>query len=147
MPDVEWPPLHDKEFVIEDDEKLWRQIHPTWLDGDIVTKLAFLPGASDDGQLSVSRESKVTAEGAFKEFVEDFGNESIGVLATNVVDAIHSSLRVVDDADSPTAPNPTPKGHAYIDFRASRSKNAMKRIASQLRDSAVTQGWQCGPRA
>lgn len=145
MPEQQWPALCHGETRLDEDEMLWRQIHPSWRDGDKIAKLAFQPGSGDDGQLSVSRASKISARDSHAEYVDDFGNRSSGVLAVTVAEVDDAGLRVVDDSGSVNAPKPCPTGHAYVDFRTGLSRSAVSRVSACLRDSAFARGWRYRP--
>jgi hypothetical protein len=107
------PPLDEGEIELVEDEELWRQIHPSWIDNDGVCKTAFLPAAKDEGKLSSTQSTKITAEDAYLEYVDNLELTSAGVLSIRVTEASAADLRVIDDYSSNTRPTPCPTGHCY----------------------------------
>lgn len=136
--------LREHEFEVPaSDELLWRQVHPKHIDGDQISKLAFLPSPKDEGELSVNRASIVTAQEAFEYYTVNLGYESVGVQAVSAQEVTSQSLRVIDDSNTEQTQSP---GHAFVDYRAVETKNKRARIASQLRDHAIARGWQFRPQ-
>jgi len=70
------PTAERKTLLIDHDEVLLRQIHPSlYLDGKIAST-AFMPTADDKGELSVDRSSLTTAVASFDLYVAN-GRESV----------------------------------------------------------------------
>lgn len=142
---VERPDLAAGEIELVNDEVLWRQIHPGWLDGSFVSTQAFTPTKKDEDKLSFARSPKVTAKDAYDEFVNDLQQISCGVVSSTVTAAQSTKLRVIDDFEAETRPTPCPTGHCYIDFRGAGGSSRRKRIATSLRDHALPRGWAYKP--
>ncbi|MFJ8269350.1 hypothetical protein ACIQ8G_03085 [Streptomyces sp. NPDC094154] len=132
--------------ITEHGEKLWRQVHPIWVQDGRVTSQLFSPTPKDSGELSVTRASIVSAKEAHQYHTEVMGLESIGVYGVEVAEVREVGLRAVDDAQADGAEN-RPPGHAYVDFKDVRSAGQRRKRASILRDRAENRGWQHGPTA
>ncbi|RZK25488.1 MAG: hypothetical protein EOO43_05390 [Flavobacterium sp.] len=120
---------------------LHRQVHPNWIQHNIVSEQAFatsqtfVPTAKDSGLLSVYNGDKFTAEHSLNHFTDNPDCSSAGVLSITVgeVDSI-GDLTAVDD-DYPF------DGHAHIDFTQVTSVKSVKKKAQKLRDLAMLRGW------
>lgn len=123
---------------------LHRQIHPSWVQNDIVSSqaflienniasLAFIPSEKDDKKLSVYNGEKFSAEESFIHFTTNF--KSAGVLSVTVaeVDSI-DDLKVQEDN------NPF-DGHSVIDYSIVENANQIKKKAKRLKGLAVQRGW------
>ncbi|MFF0409804.1 hypothetical protein ACFYUY_05130 [Kitasatospora sp. NPDC004745] len=138
----EFGELRDNEVQVPaSKELLWRQIHPAFLDGGQVSSQAFAPSDKDDGELSVNRQSIVSATEAFQHFTEVQRFQSAAVYAVSVEEVAAKGLRTVDDSTSDPENAPSP-GHAYIDFKAVAANKRRKKIGGLLRDQAVARGQQ-----
>lgn len=123
---------------------LHRQIHPSWVQNDIVSSqaflienniasLAFIPSEKDDKKLSVYNGEKFSAEESFIHFTANF--KSAGVLSVTVaeVDSI-DDLKVQEDNDPFD-------GHSVIDYSIVENANQIKKKAKRLKGLAVQRGW------
>lgn len=136
---MDWPALESGEFVLDDtDELLWRQVHPQWVDGGVISSQAFKPNSGDGGQMSVSRESKQTAQGAFEFHTRDARLQSAGTWAVTLGEVHSQNYRAVDDSDSLLGATLSP-GHAYIDTRIHGSSKQRK-AAGALSRLATARG-------
>jgi len=134
--------------MTDDQELLYRQVHPSMVQGDTPSNQvfdanvswpsseAFRPGHQDAGCLSVVQGSKTTPKESYEHYVDDLGLTSAGVWAVTVGEAQHVKRRVVDDAGL-VAEIPF---HAYVDFRDCSSPNQMKKYSPKLRDAAKSRG-------
>ncbi|MEU5286505.1 hypothetical protein N7925_19635 [Streptomyces sp. CA-278952] len=122
-------------------ELLWRQINPSHIENGVISKLAFVPGENDKGQLSTARSKSVTAQAAFEHHTVVLQLGSIGSYAVTVGEIIDAGLRAVDDSAIQEQKPPTP-GHTYVDYRSIASKNQRKKLGAKLRDKAVERGCQ-----
>lgn len=113
---------------------LYRQINPSWVQGDNVTSQAFKPTPKDNKKLSVYDSDIVNAEASWRHFTEAQGLSSVGVLAVSVAECDEQALPVVPD------PNTFP-AHALIDF-SKESGSSTERKAKVLRTKAMSRGWQ-----
>lgn len=133
-----------EEILVERDELVWRNAHPEWIVNGGLTSQAFRPTPKDRKKLSGARQGKVSAEDHFKEFTEDLGLASAGVWAVSVGEVQDEELRSIYDENSPSAPNPCPKGHTSLDFTTVSSSKA-KRIGGRLRERAEQRDLQHPP--
>lgn len=132
-------PLEDGEVEISpSDQKLWRQVNPRWFDNDVIGELAFRASGEEDYKLSVSQESKVTAQSAYKFHTEQMARHSAGVAAVTANEVSEVGCRTVDDETIQEIDPPTP-GHAYVDKRG-LNKKQRKEIREELADFATVRG-------
>ena len=124
------------EELNDNDEVLFRQIHPSFMDGDRPSSQPFSPTAKDEGKLSVDRSSKTTAESSYWLYTRN-GYESAAVYGLTVGEFSEQDVPCFDDplpGDEHTLPNPA---HAYGDYNghsASRRKNLAKRLKRKALD-------------
>lgn len=122
----------------DQDEVLFRQIHPTFYDNSHPASPQFAPTPKDEGKLSVDRSSLTTAAAAHALFTGN-GFQSAAVYGLTVGEFSKEILPCHSDplpAESGRAANPA---HAYADFttfKVSQQKN----IAKRLRNVAVKRG-------
>ncbi len=121
------------------DTLLHRQVSPAWVQRGNVTSQAFKPSKKDGGRLSVYDGSLISAEDAWKHFVQALQYRSVGVLAVSVQECVALQLEVEAD------PDPFEE-HAVIDFREV-SRRQIERKADALKRHALDRGWQYGPVA
>lgn len=121
---------------------LHRQIHPSWIQNDTVSSLAFegtiaslsfMPSEKDDDKLSTYNGSKFTAEASFDHFSKTL--QSAGVLSVTKGEVEAESLIVNED-------NTPFNGHTIIDYSSITSKGQKKKKAQKLRNIALARGWQ-----
>lgn len=113
---------------------LYRQINPSWVQGQNVTSQAFKPTPKDDKKLSVYDGDIVDAAESWRHFTEELKLSSVGVLAVSEGECAEQSLPVVPDPDTFLA-------HALIDF-SEESSSSTERKAKILRTKASNRGWQ-----
>ena len=125
---------------------LLRQIHPTHVQGsvvsvqaftEVISSSAFIPTKNDEGKLSVYNEEKFTAEKAYEHFTDTMKRQSAGVLGVSCAECAAQSLPFAEDNDPFD-------GHAHIDYNG-LSKGQIKAKASNLRDAAKGRGWLYQP--
>lgn len=129
--------LDECQTLVEDgEEKQWRQVHPRFIDGEVVSREAFVgtPGASD--QVSTARASITTSEEAYRHHREGLGLESDGTWAVTVAEAGEADCRVVDDSACDGVDTP---GHSFIDMRG-LSKAARRTARTRLAAWATARG-------
>jgi ssRNA-specific RNase YbeY (16S rRNA maturation enzyme) len=123
---------------------LHRQIHPTWVQNNIISSLAFLeekniaslaftPSESDNKKLSVYNGDKFTAEESFIHYTEKL--ESTGVLSITLAE-----VRSINDLNVEEDNNPF-NGHVIIDYTAVSNTTQIKKKAKQLKNLAVARAW------
>lgn len=130
-----------EELLTDPDEQLWRNAHPTFLDGERLSSQVFTPTAQHDWKLSLARSSKVSASDHFVEYTEKLNLDSIGVWSVSVAEVNLEGLTGVYDAESDAAPDPCPAGHTSVDF-SNASRSQVGKIGRRLRDKAVERGCQ-----
>ena len=122
------------------DSLLHRQIHPSWVQNEITSTLAFSvgshafnPSSKDEGMLSTYNGDKFTGEESYNHYVKE--RLSVGVLSVLVseVNGV-GDLNIIED-DFPFV------GHASIDFNTVSSTNQRTKKAQKLRDLALLRGW------
>jgi len=120
---------------------LHRQVNPTFIRHDKTSSQAFMPTSQvfcptpkDHGMLSVSDGDQITAEHAYRRFVDIPLGKSIGVLSVLVAECTSLEVPVVSD------PTPEQPDHCFIDFRDKSNSQAAK-IATKLRNHAICRGW------
>jgi hypothetical protein len=118
---------------------LWRQIHPSFVEGGHPGSQAFRPTPKDQGLLSFDDGSLIAAEQAWLRYTEERGLQSLGVLGVLVGECASEGLRVIPDG----LPDPE---HVSVDFTG-KSSGERKTISKRLRDCALARGWQFGPVA
>lgn len=116
---------------------LWRQIHPSWMQGDMPGSQAFRPSPKDDHRLSVEDGDRIDAEASWRRFTEVRHLSSLGVLGILMWECTAESLGVEPDG----MPDPE---HVSIDFTG-KSHGQRKTISKKLRDLARVRGWQYRP--
>jgi hypothetical protein len=113
---------------------LYRQIHPSWLQGERVTSQAFKPTPKDKKKLSLYDGDIVSAESSWKHFTMKQELLSIGCLAVTVEECSNQELDVEPDPE--TFPS-----HVLLNFEK-HSGNQIEKKAKKLRVSALARGWQ-----
>ncbi|MBW4090434.1 MAG: hypothetical protein HIU82_04890 [Proteobacteria bacterium] len=121
-----------------DEEVLFRQIHPNFYDNGYPGSLPFAPSAKDNNKLSVDRSSLTTAAGSHALFTGN-GFKSVAVYGVSVAEFGTENIPCYPDplgAEATLAANPA---HAYADF-STFSPTQGKKIAKRLRNNAVKRG-------
>ena len=120
---------------------LHRQVHPSFVRCNkassqvfVPTSQVFCPTPKDHRMLSVSDGDQITAEQAYRRFVDIPLGRSIGVLSVLVQECVSLEVPVVSD---PIQDQPD---HCLIDFR-NKSNSQSEKIAAKLRNFAIDRGW------
>lgn len=124
----------------DENELLFRQVHPSFVIDGQVSSQPFHPTDKDDNKLSVDRASLTTAANSHALYTAN-GFSSAAVYALNVAEFAEEALSCVSDplpAANGLAENPA---HAYADYSAFRT-NQQKNIAKRLKKKAVARGQQ-----
>lgn len=123
---------------------LHRQIHPSWVQNDVVSSqafleeksiasLAFTPSSKDENKLSVYNGDKYSAEDSYNHFVENF--KSAGVLSVSVKEVnLIEQLSAYEDNDPFD-------GHSIIDYTNVSNPTQVKKKAKKIKNIAVLRGW------
>ena len=116
---------------------LYRQVSATYVQHGEITSQVFKPTVKDNKRLSVYDGSQISAEDAWKHYVQTLSHGSIGVVAVAVQECTDLQLGVETD--------PAPfKEHSIINF-AALSRSQIERKADSLKQRALERGWQFGP--
>lgn len=99
--------------LTDQDEALFRQVHPDWIQAGRPTSQAFRPSPKDEGLLSVARGSKTTAAAAFELHTQRRSLRSVGVWGFRLRDCSEIGLDAYDDPVATPVPDPA---HAVVDF-------------------------------
>lgn len=131
------PEPEDCQSILDDPlEDQWRQIHPTFLDGDVVAREAFVgtPGATDE--VSTARGALVSAASACTYHRHVLKLETAGSWPVTVSAVTEAGARVIDDSSCDGVDTP---GHSFIDLRG-LSKAERRRARSELAARATVRG-------
>jgi hypothetical protein len=123
----------------DDEELLFRQVHPTFVRDGRPSSQAFRPTAKDEGMLSVARSSLTTAAGAFELHTTRLGLPSAGTWAVTVGECREQALNVVSDPRTSPPEKVADPAHALVDF-APHSKNQRDAKGARLARKAVERG-------
>ena len=116
---------------------LYRQVSATYVQHGEITSQVFKPTVKDNKRLSVYDGSQISAEDAWKHYVQALSHGSIGVVAVAAQECTDLQLDVETD--------PAPfKEHAIINF-AALSRRQIERKADSLKQRALERGWQFRP--
>lgn len=118
---------------------LYRQVHPSFLDGERPTSQVFTPTSKDQKRLSVYDGDKVSAAEAWEHYTKVLGHKSVGILAVQVRECSNLGLRTEED------PLPNFPAHAVVIFPEAWSIGKVKTVAKSLTSLALERGWQYGP--
>jgi hypothetical protein len=133
------PALRGCESLIsESDELQWRQVHPRFVDGGVVSEQAFVGTPDDRECVSTSRESKTTAAEAHNHHSSVLGLSSAGTWAVSVTEIEGCLARAVDDDQCPDVETPA---HSFIDLRG-MTKPEKRRARAELAVAANSRGRQ-----
>ena len=119
------------------DTRLYRQIHPEFINRGRVTSQAFHPSSGDPCNLSVYDGDQITAEKAWRHYTSKVQLKSAGVMAVIVDECKRMGLKCVLDRD------PYPE-HALISF-GGFTKSRVKKASKSLRAAAESRGWVFQP--
>lgn len=116
---------------------LYRQVSPAHIQHGDITSQVFKPMGSK--YRSVYDGDLISAEDAWKHYVEELKRKSVGVVAVTVQECTDIQLQAhADPTDFPQ--------HAVIDFTGF-SRSQIERKADSLKQYALARGWQFGPVA
>ena len=132
-------PLGEREEQLQDRHEMYqRQCHPSFYQEGEPTSQIFAAFPRDKGELSGTRDSKVTAEESYREYTQVMGLQSVGVWGISVGEAEDAGSRVVDDSQKPTKQR-VPQGHVYLDMKH-MTRIELKRLRVQLLERAKARG-------
>jgi hypothetical protein len=130
----------DSNLLADEDELLFRQVHPSFVRDGRPSSQAFRPTSKDEGKLSVARGALTTAAAAFQHYTERLGLPSAGTWGVTVGECRGQGLPAL--ADPLTAPPATvaDPAHAVIDFTTVQSRNQVEAKGARLARKAVERG-------
>ncbi len=122
---------------MDKDTLLLRQVHPTWMVGDIISQQVFSsqtfkPTPKDEGLLSVYNGDVFEAYEAFEHYKSQ-NLVSVGVVAVNKGECESVAVPVLED-------NVPFEGHCSLNYRQLSNKG-IKKAASLLKSYAEARGW------
>ncbi len=122
----------------DDDEVLFRQVHPGFMQGDAPSSQSFMPTPKDDNKLSVDRSALTTAKDSYRLFTGN-GFESTAVYGLTVGEFRGQDIPCIEDpleASDGKAANPA---HALADYEA-HPPSRQKTKAKRLKQKALARG-------
>ncbi len=127
------------EQLTYEDEILFRQIHPSFVEKDgYPSSQPFHPTDKDDNKLSVDRSSITNAAGAFSLYLSK-GHKSAAVYGLSVGEFKERDLPCVSDPCEATDDQTANPAHAYADF-SQHGTNKQKTLAKRLKVKALARG-------
>lgn len=118
---------------MNDQTKLLRQVHPSFIQNGNVTSQVFRPTPKDDAKLSFYDGDQIDPKASHKHFTAGTNYKSCGVLGVTVRECAELTLSVEPD------PEEFPE-HVLVDY-SSLSKKQSERAAKILRAKAEDRGW------
>ncbi len=123
----------------DDEELLFRQVHPSFVRDGRPSSQAFRPTAKDEGKLSVARSSLTTAADAFELHTTGLGLPSAGTWAVTVGECREQVLNVLPDPLTSPPDKVNDPAHALVDFTP-HSKSQGEAKGARLARKAVERG-------
>ncbi len=128
------------EKLSDQQELLFRQIHPALLDGDVPSSSAFKPRKVDESKLSVDRSSLTSAEASFLLFQSN-GAKSVAVYALSVGEFEGERIPCFSAPVEVSATQIANPAHCLADF-SEHNGSQQDRIAKRLKQKAIARGRQ-----
>jgi hypothetical protein len=125
--------------ISDDEELLFRQVHPSFVRDGRPSSQAFRPTAKDEGKLSVARSSLTTAAGAFELHTAGLGLPSAGTWAVTIRECREQALSVLSDPLTSPPEKVDNPAHAVVDF-APYTKSQAEAKGARLARKAVERG-------
>ena len=126
------------EPLIDADEVLFRQIHPSFLDNGKPSSQPFLPTTKDQDKLSVDRSSLTDAASSYALFT-GAGHLSASVYGLTVGEFRVEALACLSDPLAAVGAEPANPAHAYADY-SGHSLSQQKAKAKRLKQTALARG-------
>jgi hypothetical protein len=125
------------ELLTDQDELLFRQIHPVFLKDGLASS-PFMPNSNDKNQLSVDRSALTDAQSAYALYTSS-GRQSKAVYGVSVGEFQEERLPCASEPIKGSETETANPAHAYADYSA-HSSGQQKIIAKRLRIKAVARG-------
>lgn len=122
----------------DDEEVLFRQVHPSFMQGDAPSSQSFMPTPKDNNKLSVDRSALTTAKDSYGLYTGN-GFESAAVYGLTVGEFRGQDIPCIGDpldASDGKAANPA---HALADYEA-HAPSRQKTKAKRLKQKALARG-------
>lgn len=126
------------EPLAEDDEVLFRQVHPSFVQDDEPSSQPFAPTPKDENKLSVDRGSLTTPPASHALYVSG-GRQSAAVFGVSVGEFRAEGCPSEADPLEASEVDPANPAHAFVDYSA-HGTNQQKNKAKRLRKRAVARG-------
>jgi hypothetical protein len=123
----------------DDEELLFRQVHPNFVRDGRPSSQSFRPTVKDAGKLSVARGSLTTPAAAYELYTAALGLPSAGTWALSVGECREQILNVLPDPLTSPPEKVADPAHAVIDF-APYSKSQAEAKGARLARKAVERG-------
>jgi hypothetical protein len=123
----------------DDEELLFRQVHPAFVRDGRPSSQAFRPTPKDEGKLSVARGSLTTAAAAYELYTAGMGLRSAGSWALSVAECREQTLQVLPDPLISPPEKIADPAHAVIDFTP-YSKSQREAKGTRLARKAIERG-------
>jgi len=123
----------------DDEELLFRQVHPSFVRDGRPSSQAFRPTPKDAGRLSVARGSLTTASAACELFTGQLGLPSAGTWGVTVGECREQALNVLPDPLQSPPDEIDDPAHAVVDFTP-HSKSQAEGKGARLARKAVERG-------
>lgn len=131
--------------LADNSEILFRQVHPTWIDGGEPTSLTFIPSAKDQNKLSLDRSSLTSAENAHVLYTRN-GSLSAAVYGLSVGEFSNQNINCEADPIDKTDSQEENPAHAIADY-SEFGTSAQRKIAKKLKRNAAVRGCLYKPPA
>jgi hypothetical protein len=125
--------------LTDDEELLYRQVHPSFVRDGRPSSQAFRPTPKDHGKLSVAQGSLTTAAAAFELYTAGLVLPSAGTWAVSVGDCREQVLNVFSDPLTSPPEKVADPAHAVVDF-SPHSKSQGEAKGARLARKAVERG-------
>jgi hypothetical protein len=127
--------------VLDDDEELlFRQVHPNFLRDGRPTGQAFRPTQKDAGKLSVARGVLTTAQRAYEHYTNARGLRSAGTWGITVAECKKEGLVARPDPLTSPPENVADPAHAIVDFTEVASMSQREAKGARLARGAAGRG-------
>jgi hypothetical protein len=120
------------------DEVLFRQIHPDLMQSGVPASSAFVPKPSDAGMLSVDRSSLATAEESYNLYVAN-GLRSAATYGVSVGEFGAHGLRCIPDPIKDVPGRKDNRAHALVDYTALNPAQ-QKKVGKRIKTAALARG-------
>jgi hypothetical protein len=100
----------------DQEEILYRQIHPSFLEGGEPSSQPFRPTPKDENKLSTDRASIVSAQQSYDLFTNGNGFSSAGVYGLTVGEFSAEKIDCIPDPIEPTNTRKANPAHCFADY-------------------------------